>query len=134
MKRTARSNSTVELYTCKATSVSYQRGSRKRLMSGVQRAPPAGCRARLSVAIVAPTRFQSESFSEAPIPSADGKEVGQYLRQVTSTQHMDTRRGAMHIDWGRDFRPAESTPQPALTPCSASPTGTAGTPSRGMPP
>ena len=44
------------------------------------------------------------------MPSADGKEVGQYLR------------------------PAVSTPQPALTPCSASPVGKLGTRSRGMPP
>lgn len=94
----------------KVTGVSYQRGSLKRLMSGVHRAPPAGTRARLSVEIVDPTKFHSESFSEAPSPSADGKEVGQYSR------------------------PAESTPHPALTPCRASPTGTAGTPRRGMPP
>ena len=79
-------------------------------MSGAQRAPPAGVRARLSVEMVEPTRFQSVSLSEAPMPSADGKEVGQYLR------------------------PAVSTPQPALTPCSASPTGKLGTRSRGMPP
>jgi hypothetical protein len=97
-------------YNGRAEGVSYQRGSLKRLISGAQRAPPAGTRARLSVEIVDPTRFHSESFSEAPIPSADGKEVGQY------------------------FRPAESTPHPALTPCRASPVGTAGTPRRGMPP
>ena len=88
----------------------YQRGSLNKLISGVQRAPPAGISARLSVEIVEPTRFHSESFSEAPIPSADGKEVGQY------------------------FRPAGSTPHPALTPCRASPVGRPGTPRRGIPP
>lgn len=44
------------------------------------------------------------------MPSAEGKEIGQYSR------------------------PALSLPQPAFTPCSASPTGTPGTLSRGIPP
>lgn len=98
------------LHNGKAKQIFYQRGSLNKFISGAQRAPPAGISARLSVEIVEPTRFHSESFSEAPIPSADGKEVGQY------------------------FRPPESTPHPALTPCRASPVGRAGTPRRGIPP